>query len=881
MKRNRPWLLIILLLFITLIGADAQKTKSQKDTKKPAVQTSKTQKSGTQKSKEPVKKSAVQKTKVQDPVKKPATKNENSSVKAEDGNTGPDEKKVRDIVAFLEYVLNTIGSSNTPSRDKDVLITESYSKIFRDAKVQVEDDLDEEREVITNKDVVAYLKDVDFFFTDAKFEFLIEEIKNSTMANGQLFYKVSLSRNLKGTTAEGVPVNTTVPRYIEINYNPQDQDLKIVSIYTNEFDERRALNNWWKELSYEWKTIFKRKLFAGKGTVNLPDSLQLNDIKNITAIEELDLSNNAYIQNIEPLAQLPSLKLLNLSGTNVVDLTPIRNLTELVELDLSNTKIKDLSPLKYANKLVRLNINKTQVLDIAVIEKMTGLKNLELGDTYVNNFESISNLTSLLHLNLEGTLISNLAPIQNLTELIELNISSTLIQELGSLKALKYLTILDIDSTRTRQLTPLSGLEKLRELHANYTLISDLQPLQKLSHLERIYCDHTAISRDKADAFMVANPMVLVVYDSKDLKAWWTTLSPEWQNVLRKTTSINLSSDGANRDPSKEELAKVTNLDSINLSDNHSIYDLEPLRKLLKLKVILANKTSIKDISPLQDHREIAYLDISDTEVNDLFVARQFSKLKELRADRSKIQNIDAVYGLKALERLYVDQTFVIDINAREFLEKNPTCLVVHKTNHLNRWWRNLSGDWKDVFRTQMDEDTVSTRENLHKLAEQEVLNFKEIPVRDLSALSEFVRLKELHFSGTAISTIPALDNIKFLKVLSATNSPIQNIDALNQFVVLEELDIANTPVDDLKPIGSLDNLRKLNCSGTQIKKLDPLERLENLEVLDCSNTKVPNLNPVSNLPLKTLKCYNTKVSGRDIEKFKEKNPDCNVVYYR
>src|SRR5690349_8676114 len=70
------------------------------------------------------------------------------------------EQEVRDMVAFLAYVLNTIGSAGTDARDKDVLITESYTKIFRDGKVQVEDDLVEKRNVVTNKDVPAYLKDV-------------------------------------------------------------------------------------------------------------------------------------------------------------------------------------------------------------------------------------------------------------------------------------------------------------------------------------------------------------------------------------------------------------------------------------------------------------------------------------------------------------------------------------------------------------------------------------------------------------------------------------------------------------------------------------------------------------------------------------------------
>src|SRR5690606_24935469 len=93
------------------------------------------------------------------------------------GEAAKHEPKVRDMVAFLEYMLNTLGNEKTSARDKDVLITQSYTKIFRDAKVQIEDDLVEKRNVITNKDVPAYLKDVDFFFTNVKFEFHIESIQ--------------------------------------------------------------------------------------------------------------------------------------------------------------------------------------------------------------------------------------------------------------------------------------------------------------------------------------------------------------------------------------------------------------------------------------------------------------------------------------------------------------------------------------------------------------------------------------------------------------------------------------------------------------------------------------------------------------------------------
>ena len=823
MKQTNLWLLFFLLI-ISLV-ASAQK----KPTKKAVVQKQKTEKPA---------------------VQKP--------------DVVADEKKVRDIISFLEYMLNTLGSSSTSTRDKEVLITESYSKIFRDSKVQVEDDLDEERKVITNKDIVAYLKDVNFFFSNVRFEFTIEDIKSSTMSNGQYFYKVSTIRNLTGTTADRKPVNSAQPRYIEINYNPKDQDLKIVSIYTNEFNEKESLTNWWKELSYEWQSIFKKKL-------NLSDSVRLSDITRITSMETLDVCNNSYILSIEPLAQLLSLKSLNLSNTNIIDLTPIRNLTELVELNVSNTKVRSLLPLKYSSNVERLNISNTAIDDISVLEKMPNLETVDISETSVTNFTALSNLPGLQKVNLATTKISNLSPLENLMQLTELNISNTPVQDLSPLKELTSLRILDVDNTHVRSIQALSKLENLNVLHANYTAVADLLPLQKLQSLKKIYCDKTPIKQEAAAAFMALNPNTLVIFDSEDLKVWWGILSPAWQKVLSKTASIALA-------PSKEELAKIPLLDSINLG-NTSIDNLEPLRKLQRLKAISANKTNITDLSPLIGHKEIQYLDISETGVTDISVLNHFKKLKVLRADNSKIANIDVI-SLPSLEKLYADQTVVQDNLAREFLEKNPKCLLMYKTANLKVWWSALPQGWKTVFQDKL-RITDATTENLHRLVEQESLSFSDAPISDLSALNEFVRLKELHFSGTAITNIAPVDNIKSLKSLHASNSPLQMIESLSALTDLEDLDISNTPIQDVYELWRLKKLKKLNCSGTQLKRLDALEKMESLEYLDCSNTNVSRLSPLDYLPLKTLKCYNTKVSTRVIENFKASHPDCNVIYYR
>jgi len=820
--------------------------------------------------KQPARTNTTKKTPAKTQSKTPSstTKKETAKKKLENepgiDNASGEEKRVRDIIAFLEFVLNTLGSESTPARDKEVVITQSYEKIFRDAKVQIEDDLDATRNVITNKDVPAYLKDVDFFFKDVKFTFDVERIQAEDI-DGKKFYKVSATRNLSGTTAEGETINNNSPRFVELNYDPATQDLKIVSIYTKGFDEKQAMVNWWNEMSYEWQTLFRK-------ITNKADSVGLSDIRQMNAITEIDLSNNTMIQNIEPLTRLTNLQKLNISGTKINDLAPIRNLTELQEVDASRSGITDISVLKYASKITRLEIENTGVSDISVVKKMPGLQILNASGTKPTDFTALTDLTSLTSLNLSGTPLQSLIPLQNLTALQVLDISSTSVADLAPISNLKSVVDLSIDSTSVANITPVGQMTAVQVLSMNYTKINTLEPLKSLTKLQKVYCDHTAIRQEAADAFMAARKGTLVVFDSKDLKSWWETLPKDWQAILYKD-----SREG--RVPSKDELAILANKDSINLKESHYITDLEPLRRLVKLKVIVANKTGIQDVQALKDLRDVEYIDISDTEVSDISVLNKFPKLKTLKADRTKVQDLDPLASLKSLTSLYVDDTGIHDIHASDFLAKNSKCLLVYKTYHVERWWGRLPAEWKAALEKTMKVGDNPTREVLHQLVEQKSLNIGEANVNELSSLGEFVRLEELNISGTSIQNLSTLSNLS-VKSLHITNSPLQTLEGIAAIPDLIDLDISNTPISDLRPMAKLNNLARFSCAGTQVRKLDPLEILGFLEYLDCSNTGVGRLDGVFNLPLKTLKCYNTNLSNRQVEKFRQAHSDCQVVYY-
>lgn len=776
------------------------------------------------------------------------------------------DKELRDMIAFLQYMLNTLGDAGTSNRDKDVLVMESFTKIFRDGKVQIEDDLDENRKVITNKDVQAYLKDVDFFFKDVAFEFTIDGIETKAAEDDKIVYRVTLKRNLNGTNLDGKKVNNTITRFVEINYNTRDQDLRIVSIYTNEFNEKQALTAWWQSLSYEWQSLFRN-------LVDVSDTVSLADIKRMTSIDTLDLHGNTFIQNIEPLAQLLDLRRLNLSGTSIEDLTPIRNLTNIRNLNLSETKVKELAPLKYCISLERLNLSRTGIDSIDVVGRLNQLRSLDVSHTSLNDFQPLSKLTGLEHLNVSNTAFSRLDYLDSMSALHTLDASHTAVRDLSVLPFLKELAFLNLDSTLFEDISGVSSLTKLRIIQINHTSVASLDPFVSLPALQRIYCDHTRINQQIADGFSKRKPHVLVIFDSEDLRGWWSDLSPVWKDVLSRRARIGMS-------PSKEELAGIANIDSINVANYRSIKSLEPIARLVKLKTIVANNSAITDLRGLSPLSELQSLDISDTEVSDVVPLLANKKLRMLMADNTGISNIDTLADLP-LERVYADGTKVGDEEVRQLLDSRPQCLVVYQTTSLENWWSQLSDSWKNAFQQQINVSTKPTRQNFHKLIHLEKLVIKDQAVNDLSALQPFLRLKELYLHATTVSSLDPLSSLKTLNVLHVTASPLHSLDAIHHLANLTDLNIANTPVEDLEPLASLRQLAKLDCSGTKVKKLKPLENLQALNYLDCSNTDVRTLRDVEGLSLRHLKCFNTKISSGNVSSFRERNPECTVVYYR
>ncbi len=848
-------------------------------------------------------------------------------------------KQSEQIIKYFEGTLNFLGDPNEVASEKDIIINESYLKIFVDDQMQIEDDLDENREIPISKDVQAYLKDVNFFYKEVSFTFVVNSIENFVNDNGQIYFKASVNRNLKGITITDDTIDNNQIRYFEINLNAIDKDLKIASIYTSLPNKKYEMAFWWNNMPDSWKDYFGQgiliydtlpfsniisfddstlvtykwfeniladtflinetdtllysnindslatdmEIFIKYDTLNekLPDTIKVgpapiySQIKKFRNLKNIDISNSILIGNIQPLSVLSNLEDVNISNTLIDDLNPLRNLNKLEILNCSGTPLTNLEALRYVSSLEEINLSSTPLNDISLISNLTNLEEANLSNTKVSDFTKLGLLKNLRVLNISGLDITENSGLDSLSELTNLIASNSKIIDLNVIGKLSSLQNLNVDSTNISNLEDLSGLEQLSVLQANNSKISDLSPLLELPELKLVYCDNSMVSKQEAQSFIDKKPDCMVIYNTAELAGWWNNLSAEWHKIAY--AGMELSNP-----ITKEQLHQIISVKNVDQSNNTKISDLSPLRMLYHLETLNVEGCSIESIEPLKSLKSLNTLNINNTNVSSLQPLSNISNLQEIRCENTSVENLLPLTSNENLKLIYADNSKIEQSNVLEFKTKLPECLVVYQTQKLQMWWDNLNSNWQEIFVEMAQIEIEPGREQL-----QEIIDFRRIEINNLLSinnleeLSLFSLLEEIKISNTSVTDISAITFLPSVKILTIPNNPVYDISSIARMEKLEELNIENTSVDDLEAIGQLKNLKVLNIAGTKIKNLKEIKNLSNLETLVINNTDVKSLKDIEDMQnLKELRCYNTKIKSSKIEDFKASHPDCEVVYY-
>ena len=825
-------------------------------------------------------------------------------------------EQAEQLIKFLEYTFNTLGDPEVPARDKDIIINQSYLKFFRDGNVQIEDDLDENRYVVTNKDVQAYLKDINFFFKTVAFQFDIEEVSQEINEKRQAYFKVTLNRNLKGITIDGDSVNNNQNRYIEINLDERNQDMKIASIYTTRLNEDEEIANWWLNLSPAWQSFFLENMIQedslnisnvvafgdslivisitdsvpetdDSSRLHLPDSLSLADfdsvylnindstririfdtisadtrpyykkIRRLWGITHIDISGNKHIKTLAPLKKLTGLNSLDISNSLINDLTPIRNLTELKSFDCSGTPVSSLEPLHYSEKLVELNIENSAVSSLEVIKNFTLLEVLNCNHTAIDNLEPLAEISSLKELRCRHTTIDYLAPLENLTLLKSLDLSNTNISSLEPLRNLININYLLIDHTNIKDVGALEQMTGLKYLYMDYTTVGDLDALLNLPDLERIYCDNTNVDQTVALDFLKSKPEVLLVYESAELNSWWVELSNAWKQVFSYLILVDSV-------PSKEQLHQLTLINQVDINGSTEIDSLNALVTLINLAELDISNTNIKNLEPLKENIHLQAIHASHSQLSDLEPLKNLLKLSYLDIANTPVNSISPLAALSGLKHLNIEHTKIEKITPIAAL--NGLDVIYCDFSNISQpeviAFKELNEGCLIIFQTDILQGWWEQLPEAWTLLFNNMFDLSKTPTKEQLqqiADTEEISIKE----NNNIRNLEPLTIMIKLRKLHCSNMPINNLDPLRKHHFLEELTCSDTPIVNIEPVTGLGKINYLDISNTQISDFESIQNLSNLELLNISGTPVKNLKFLTGLKnLKQVEFFNTKVNN-------------------
>lgn len=778
--------------------------------------------------------------------------------------------KVEDQIRFLEYLLNTIGSAETPSRDKDVVIRESYLKIFRDGEVQVEDDLLLDRKVVTNKNVTAYLKDIEFFYRDVNFKFKIRDVKPNQKDNGDVYFLASLDRTITATGINNEKVTNTKPRFVEVNLDNKSQELKIASVYTTKVSRDEELTEWWSVLNPHWQAYFRDR-FA----ISQYDSISLDQLYRFVEVDSLDISGTDSLLDLSPMEAMRNLKFVNLSNTQITELGPISNVTFLEYLDVSNTPTSDIQFIKYSDRLKHLDISRTHIRDISELVNLKSIRSLRVEETPIMSFAVLNEFDSLKSLYISQSGFNNSENIKDLSSLENLDLSNNYLINFSQLSELTSLRNLDLSNTNIKDLTPLAGLEKLEVLDITGTEVSDISALNGKSELNKVLADGTKLSIIAADNFIRTNPSVLLIHHVKDLESWWASLSDAWKSSLKKANP-RITSDH----PSVETLTSTIGLEELDLS-GAGIETLNPITRFVKLTKVDFSDNPITEVVPLSEVKTLTEIMGRNSQVKDIAPLKANEELQKIDLDGSPVSSILSVASLPNLSYLNVNGSEIFPEEVPEIVIQKPSLTVVYRTGELDAWWEGLDGAWREIFRKQFSLPEDPSTEQLHAMTEKSSLTFERVSVQDIHALTAFVNLRSLVIFDAPLGNVAPIAELKLLEKLKISQVPVVDFSPLRSLHQLKELDISNSGIEDLDPLSGLLDLETLNISGTNLKSLKGLETLAHLEELDVASTNLRSLRQIEGLTnLKKLSCFNTRLTTRAVDNFKSINPDCEVRFY-
>lgn len=378
----------------------------------------------------------------------------------------------------------------------------------------------------------------------------------------------------------------------------------------------------------------------------------------------------------------------------------------------------------------------------------------------------------------------------------------------------------------------------------------------------------------------------------ESLRKWWDSLDNIWHRILILNLGLEHKMGGVKNyiNDIQWDYKKIESLYEEGVLDKYKIIQKEFsddfIKNIVNLKVLIADNTSITDLTPLSKLENLEILNCAHNKIINIDPLKDLLNLQELNLAFNQITSVSSLQNLKKLRKLELLYNNILSLEPIKDLEnlEELSCLFNFDSNSklilkLNRKWKKLK---------RLSAHNISDLQNLSEFYP----DLESLYVGGLDgALSNIIKLKRLrvlYIIGNQIIKLDPLAELTDLKILyCGFNYKIESIEPLSYLPNLERLGCDNNQIIDLNPLRKLKKLRVLDCGKNIIESLKPLEDLTNLQYLDCSNSKsltwgnkITSLDSLKNLSnLKRLNCKDNPIPPEEIEMLKATIPNCEINF--
>jgi hypothetical protein len=185
---------------------------------------------------------------------------------------------------------------------------------------------------------------------------------------------------------------------------------------------------------------------------------------------------------------------LDLSQTQVIDVSVLASCMSLHTLDLSWTNVSDASSLAYCRSLNTLRLRKTQVSDVSPLASCQSLHTLDLSETLVTVVSVLGLCQSLHTLDLSYTDVSDVTALASCQSLHTLDFCHTQVSDVSALASCQSLHTLDLMCTQVSDVTALASCQSLHTLNLMCTQVSDVTALASCQSLHSLDLSQTQVT---------------------------------------------------------------------------------------------------------------------------------------------------------------------------------------------------------------------------------------------------------------------------------------------------------------------------------------------------------------------------------------------------